>query len=145
MVFRVVITDIEALRMNKQANAKQKKWMKDIASFIDEVGMGGLYGREYEGRKDFQLHHVLGRSAKHNKVHIGHWFIIPVPVELHDVSSNHPDNVTHFKKNFVNRFGDQRGIFQILYSCMHKWNDFDGNDFEIPPMEVYNAIMDTNA
>ncbi len=131
--------------MSKQANAKQKQWMKDIASFIDEVGLGGLYGQEFEGRKDFQLHHVLGRSAKHNKVAIGHWFIIPVPVELHDVSSNNPDNVTHFKNNFTKRFGDQRGLFQILYSCMDKWNDFDFNNYSIPPEEVYNAIMDTNA
>ena len=100
---------------------------------------------KFEGRKDFQLHHVLGRSAKHNKVAIGHWFIIPVPVELHDVGSNHPDNVTHFKKRFTERFGDQRGIVQILYSCMDKWNDFEHNNYSIPPAEVYNAIMDTNA
>lgn len=129
----------------KQANAAQKRWMKSIAKFIEEESLGILYGPEFEGRRDFQLHHVLGRSAKHNKVAIGHWFIIPVPVELHDVHSNHPDNVTHFKKNFVKRFGEQRGIFQILVSIIDKWNDFDWNDFTIPPAEVYEAIMDTNA
>ena len=130
---------------NKPANAKQKQWMSDIANFIDEVGMGGLYGEEYEGRTDFQLHHVLGRSAKHNKVAIGHWFVIPVPFELHDVSSNHPLNVTHHKKAFKNEFGDQCGIFQILYSCMDKWNDFEDFNYSMPGIEVYNAIMDTRA
>ncbi len=129
----------------KQANAKQKQWMKDIASFIGEVGLGGLYGPEYENRYDFQLHHVLGRSAKHNKVAIGHEFIIPVPVELHDVNSNHPLNVTHRKKAFIAEFGSQSSIFQILYSCMDKWNDFDENNFSMPSIEVYNAIMDTRA
>ena len=127
----------------KPANAAQKKWMSDIASFISDVGLGGLYGPEYEDRTDFQLHHVLGRSAKHNKVAIGHWFIIPVPFELHDVSSNHQLNVTHHKKAFINEFGEQCGIFQILYSAMSEWNKFKYINYSLPPIEAYNAIMDT--
>ena len=123
----------------KQANAKQVKFMSDIAEFINDFGLGGLYGQEYEGNVNFQLHHVLGRSAKHNKISIGHEFIIPVPFELHDVSSNHPENVTHFKKAFVKKYGDQRGIFQILVNFMENWG------YDVPSLEVYNAIMDTNA
>lgn len=123
----------------KQANAKQKKWMHDIAKFTNEVGLGCLYGPEFDGRTDFQLHHVLGRSAKHNKIAIGHEFIIPVPFELHDVGSNHPENVTHRKKAFVKRFGDQRGIFQILCAGVAQWG------YDVPSMEIYSAIMDTNA
>jgi len=123
----------------KQANAKQKKWMNDIAEFTNDVGLGCLYGPEFERRTDFQLHHVLGRSAKHNKVEIGHWFIIPVPFELHDVSSNHPENVTHRKKAFVKRFGSQISIFQILYSGVAQWG------YDVPSMDIYSAIMDTNA
>ena len=130
---------------SKPANAEQRRFLSSISKFISEVGLGGLYGEEFKDRYDFQLHHVLGRSAKHNKVAIGHWFVIPVPVELHDVGSNDPDNVTHCKKAFVKRFGDQRGIFQILYSCMDKWNDFDDCAFTVPSLEVYNAIMDTSA
>ena len=129
----------------KPANAEQKRFMSSISVFIQEVGLGGLYGPEYENRFDFQIHHVLGRSAKHNKVAIGHWFIIPVPVELHDVSSNHELNVTHHKKAFVKEFGQQCGIFQILYSCMVQWNKYSNNNFTIPSMEVYEAIMDTRA
>lgn len=125
----------------KQANAAQKRWMKSIANFIENEGLGLLYGPAFAWRKDFQLHHVLGRSAKHNKVAIGHWFIIPVPVELHDVHSNHPDNVTHFKKNFVKRFGEQCGIFQCLVACMQQFGEYDMN----VPDEVYAAIMDTRA
>ena len=65
-----------------------------------------------------------------------------MPVELHNVSSDHPDNVTHFKKNFVKRFGEQCGIFQILASVMDKWNDFNCG-YEVPPKDVYLSIMDT--
>lgn len=139
-MFKTIITNTEALRMPKQANAKQRKWMRDISDFIYDNGLGILYGKEFEGRMDFQLHHVLGRTARHNKVPIGHWFIIPVPVELHDVDSNHSDNVTHFKKNFVKRFGKQSQIFHDM--CQHIiWN----NLYHDVPGEVYDAIMDTNA
>ncbi len=126
----------------QQPNAAEKRWLKSISEFIENEGLGILYGIEFEGRSDFQLHHVVGRTAKHNKIEIGHWFVIPVPWELHDVDSNNPDNVTHFKHNFTKRFGEQCGIFQILVSVMDKWNDFNCN-YEIPSKEIYTAIMDT--
>jgi len=119
------------------ANSVQKKWMSDIAEFISETGLNGLYGSEFENRFDFQLHHVVGRKGKHNKIAIGHEFIIPVPVELHEVMSNDPDNITNFKNNFVKRFGSQSGIFQVLCSCMSQWG------YKVPSDEIYQAIMDT--
>ena len=119
---------------SKPANAKQRQWMKDIAEWA-ENNIGALYQGYVNA--PFQLHHVTGRSAKHNKVEIGHEFIIPVPVELHDVSSNHPLNVTHHKKAFVNEFGEQCGLFQVMLSAM----SHDG--YNVPSMEIYNAIMDT--
>lgn len=122
----------------QQPNAKEKRWLKDICEFIDSEGLGILYGSEFEGRKDYQIHHVVGRTAKHNKVEIGHWFIIPVPWELHDVHSNDPDNVTHYKKNFVKRFGKQSQIFHDMVQHITWINT------ECPVEEhVYNAIMDT--
>lgn len=123
----------------KQANAAQKKWMKDIAEFTKEVGLGGLYGQEYADRYDFQLHHVLGRNAKHNKTSIGHEFIIPVPIELHDPNLKNEFHVGHCKKAFVKKFGTQSSIFQILISCMGQWG------YTVPSMDIYNAIMDTGA
>jgi hypothetical protein len=123
----------------KQANTAQKQWMSDIANFINEVGLGLFYGEEYRGRIDFQLHHVLGRSAKHNKVDIGHWFILPVPFELHDVDSNHKLNVTHNKKAFIAIFGKQSFIFAAMFDLMSE------HGYSVPSDEVYNAIMDTSA
>lgn len=122
----------------KQANAKQKQWMSDIAEYINEYGLGGLY-EGYEGSANFQLHHVLGRSAKQNKVPIGHEFVIPVPFELHDVMSNHPENVTHRKKAFVERYGTQRGLFDHLVYLMKE------NDYDTPSDEVRAAIESTSA
>ena len=122
----------------KPANAAQKKWMSDITAFINEESLGILYP-EYTGQYAMQRHHVLGRSAKHNKIAIGHWFVIPVPFELHDPNVTHEFHVGHCKKAFIERHGYQRGIFQCLVSCMDKWG------YDTPPMDVYYAIMDTNA
>ena len=63
----------------------------------------------------FHLHHVVGRSRRvrvgMEMVHVGEWFIIPLAVELHDVGSNHPDNVTHFPKRFREKYGLQADLF----------------------------------
>jgi len=119
----------------KQANTKQKQWMKDISEWAED-NIGALYQGYVNA--PFQLHHVVGRSAKHNKVPVGHEFIIPVPIELHDVNSNHPLNVTHNKKKFVGEFGSQSSIFQIMILAM----EYEG--YDVPNMEVYNSIMSTN-
>jgi len=121
----------------KPANTVQKEWMTAIADWAS-TNIVDLYGPEFD-RVEFQLHHVLGRSAKHNKVAIGHEFILPVPFVLHDVSSNHPNNVTHCKKAFIKRFGSQSSLFQIMISVM----EYEG--YTVPSREIYNAIMDTNA
>lgn len=124
--------------MNKPANAAQKKWMKDIAEWA-ENNIQILYGDEWSN-KPIQLHHVLGRSAKNNKVHIGHEFVLPVPFDLHDVSSNHWHNVTHKKKAFVNAFGNQRDLFRKMVVSMH--NDYS---YKVPDVIILQAISDTNS
>lgn len=121
----------------KQANTAQKKWMEDITEWaFDNIDL--LYGNDWSFCH-LQRHHVLGRSAKNNKVAIGHEFIIPIPFALHDVSSNHAENVTHRKKAFVKRFGTQRSLFDAMYQRMKE----DG--YNVPNIEVYNAIMGTSA
>lgn len=134
----IIVSNLENLVASKPANAAQKKWMDDITEWAD-YNLGLLYGDKYDGSECIQRHHVLGRSAKHNKVAIGHWFIIPVPFELHDVSSNHHFNVTHCKRNFTNQYGMQRDIFNKVYQGMKTC------DYNVPSDEVYSAIMDTRA
>ena len=121
----------------KQANAKQKQFMSDIVEFVKDSGwLQFVYGHEYS-YSALELHHVTGRASKHNKIPIGHWFIIPVPFELHNVLSDNTLNVTHFKHNFTSQFGSQSHIFKRLIDGMKV------NGYEIPPEEVVTAIMDT--
>tara|TARA_R110002096_G_scaffold322008_2_gene516124 strand:+ start:1666 stop:2034 length:369 start_codon:yes stop_codon:yes gene_type:complete len=121
----------------KAANAQQKQWMDDITTWADNGGLEFLYD-EYT-TKPFQRHHVLGRAAKHNKVAIGHWFILPVPFELHDVMSNHKYNVTHHKKKFVAKFGFQSHLFATMVY------DMEQEEYEVPPLDVRQAIAATNS
>lgn len=121
----------------KPANAAQKKWMSDITEWAYD-NLQNTYGIRYFNA-NFQRHHVLGRSAKKNKVAIGHWFILPIPFELHDVSSDHPENVTHNKKGFVKRFGNQRDLFINMVEDM----SLDG--YDTPPCDVMDSIRMTNA
>ncbi len=123
----------------KPANTAQKQWMADITYFIMENGLGDLYGSDYIHNSDIQRHHVLGRSAKQNKVAIGHWFIIPVPFELHDPNMDHEFHVGKCKKAFVSRFGTQRSLFKRMYQSMKQ------QGYKVPNIDVYNAIMETSA
>ena len=127
---------LESKVATKPANKVQKKWMSDIAEWA-ESNMSKLYSDYSDG--SFQLHHVLGRSAKNNKVSIGHEFIIPVPVYLHDVDSNHNLNVTHHKHDFTDVFGMQRMLFDSMYYSMIK------QGYTVPTSDIYLAIMDTNS
>ena len=120
----------------KPANAVQKKWMSDVARWAS-AHLGELFpGHDIHA---IQLHHVLGRSAKHNKVAIGHEFILPVPYELHDVNSNHELNVTHHKHAFTDEYGMQRWLFDSMYYSMIS------HGYTVPSSEIHLAIMDTRA
>lgn len=119
----------------KQANTAQKKWMSDITEWAED-NLGTLYGEEWQGAA-IQRHHVLGRSAKHNKVEIGHWFILPVPFVMHDPNVDHEFHVGKCKRAFTDRFGTQSSIFQVMISFM----DIEG--YKVPSLDVYHAIMDT--
>ena len=119
----------------KKANARQKKFMSDVIEWSND-SIHLLYGEKYY-KAMCQIHHVIGRSSKQNKVPIGHDFILPVPFHLHDVSSNHDLNVTHRKKAFTAHFGTQRYLFSMLCDSMKD------QGYAIPSIKVIDAIMST--
>ena len=121
----------------KQANTAQKQWMSDISDWANNNNLDLTY--DYDDPKGFQLHHVLGRSAKHNKVSIGHWFIIPVPYELHDIYGKHECNVSNSKNKFTAKYGNQREIFNNMVDDMRM------EMYQLPPTEVLEAIRGTSA
>ena len=123
--------------MAKLANAEQKKWRDDITEWSQD-NLHVLYGEAYRDYNAIHRHHVTGKASKQNKVAIGHWFILPVPVELQDVMSNHSLNVTHRKKAFTAKYGMQKNIFTTMVCSMMN------QGYQVPDMIVLDAIRDTN-
>lgn len=121
---------------NTTPNAAQKKWMKDVAEWAEEKG--GLYKMALPyGDGTFQIHHVAGRSAKQSKVAIGHWYILPLPSMLHDVASDHPQNVTHHKASFEEWYGEQCWLWHSMVNMMRD------EGYEIPFSEdVIKAVLE---
>ncbi len=116
------------------ANAAQNKWMSTISDWYHTIGFIDLELESYQ----FQLHHVVGRKAKHNKVAIGEWFILPLPIRYHDVSSDNPFNVTHYRHMFTHEFGLQSELFkEMIESMVNLGVDLPFGD------DVINSIMDT--
>ena len=117
----------------KPTKTEEKKWLDRVTEYAQTHGAfpdGETYA--------FDRHHVVGREGKNNKVHIGRWFLIPVSREFHDIHSNSPLNVTHFRKRYTAEFGNQRDQFAAMCAVI---KDEDG---ELPfDMDVYHAIMNT--
>ncbi len=109
--------------------------MKAVMDFHNVYGVGYLYGDEWRG-SPLQCHHVAGRTYKQNKIHIGHFFILPVPFDLHDVSSNHNLNVTHWRNRFTATFGMQRDLWLSMVRRMYSQGAID----EFPTLQIMEAI-----
>lgn len=116
-------------------NAKEKLFMKAVMDFHKDYGVGYLYGDEWQGSQ-LQCHHVAGRTYKQDKIHIGHYFILPVPVFLHDAHSPHPLNVTHWRNRFTYEFGMQRDLWLSMVSRMYSQGAID----ELPTLQIMESI-----
>jgi len=117
------------------ASALQTKWLSMITDWYNDAGY-----EDYQLNRCYnvQRHHCCGRKAKHNKVAIGHWFVLPLPFIYHDVSSNDIYNVTHHRHNFTGHFGLQSELFKEMISSMILFG------YELPfGQDVIDAIMDT--
>lgn len=121
----------------KQATKKQRE-------FYDLMMKLGCAATGYVGR--LQLHHVVGRSYIQNKIPIGHWFVLPLRLPLHDVSSNNPLNVTHHRHAFTDRYGLQSELFLGQINTLKQMREMEivkfSNDV-LPPAEVIEAILST--
>jgi len=103
---------------SKQRTAAEKKWHSDVAHFATNSDWMSRYHGFCIGPNVFQLDHILGAQAK-KKVNlvsekVGEWLIIPVPVDLHDITSNNPLNVTVNKKGFEKEFGNRINLWMDM-------------------------------
>jgi len=90
-------------KQSRGANADEKKfmaWCKEQPSIVS-----GSYGVE--------VHHCVGSSAKTyvgaERVHIGHYFILPLTPEEHKTYHNR-------KREFASEYGHQQDLWLLLIS-----------------------------
>lgn len=55
-------------------NKVQRDWREDVRAL----------GSAISGMTPCEIHHCAGRTAKHNKIHVGHWWILPLTKSEHD-------------------------------------------------------------
>jgi hypothetical protein len=91
--------------------AAVKRWETTMMEFhLGCVASGERYNLE--------LHHVLGYTYKHDKIHIGCWYILPLAERYHNAQLGNPFNVTDWPKRFAIEFGFQRDLFMKRITAM---------------------------
>ena len=58
-------------------NASQKRWRESVRELGSIISGGPAV-----------IHHPVGRCGKHNKIDIGHWWVIPLTDEEHKALHN---------------------------------------------------------
>jgi hypothetical protein len=110
-----------------QPNAAQKRWREAVRELGSVIS-----------RCPAVIHHPVGRTAKHGKVEIGHWWVIPLTDEEHKALHNGQLDYylceTHWegcgRKDFEkSAFGSVVGMLGGLGQTQ-------------VPEQVFNAILD---
>lgn len=110
-----------------QPNAAQKRWMEAVRE------LGSVISGE-----PAVIHHPAGRKAKHNKVDIGHWWLIPLTDDEHKSLHNggkpwsgmYPESQT--RKQF------EKAAYMTIAFYLADYIPLD----YLPPQDVERAILD---
>lgn len=112
------------MKPSSQPNAAERRWLEAVVDY-------GPAALDLSCQK-MEVHHVAGRSAKHNKVDIGHWWILYLPKTLHDLAGTPAFDQQIFGFTFGGRWDAEKLLFRRVASDLR----------ELIPDEVYQAIMD---
>ena len=83
------------------------------------------------------LHHCIGSTAKHKKIHIGQWFCVGISYEAHQG----PQGIHSDKSIFPPGWGKKRLEIEKFIFSMQSLN-YENDTGEKIPAEVIDAIMD---
>jgi len=86
-----------------------------------------------------QVHHIVGRKGKHNKILIGPYFIIPIHEDYHMITGAHPNAWHKNKKGFIEEFGLARDLFRGVIASLE---DSGVSTSDFVSDECIEAIMD---
>jgi hypothetical protein len=95
---------------SKNRSAIEKAWHNTVAQYGRESGwLNKVFGGKVLDPYQFQLDHALGAQTKRKinlvSVKVGEFAVLPMPIELHDLTSKHPLNRTTNPAAFKREFG----------------------------------------
>jgi len=82
-------------------NAQQQRWLEAVAELGPLVPGDGVQ----------QIHHIAGRAAKHQKIAIGHFFIICLPESLHKIVGKPEFDLAVFGFDSKSRHAAEKFLF----------------------------------
>jgi len=110
------------VRSSKQRTAKQDEWLKRVADIRSLVSC-----------QPGQIHHCAGTTARHNRIDIGHWWILALTKPEHDRLHRNELNIEH-------GFRTRKEFEKVFFTrTVHVAQD---KGWDVPPDDVLAAIED---
>lgn len=107
---------------NDQPNKAEERWRESVRE----------QGCVLTGSPDAVIHHCVGRTAIHNKVDIGHWWILPLDPYVHSWIHEQGKLRKHLEKMMF-----ELVLHEVISSRVATLSRVD-----LPPEEVIDAIFD---
>lgn len=116
---------------SKNKTAAEQRWLDTVVEFAtDSTWLSDMYAGHVADPYQFQIDHILGAQAKRKinglTTKVGEVAIMPIPIELHDITSNHALNRTLKPANFRNAFGHEKQVWLSMINRM------DREGYDIP-------------
>ena len=111
--------------ISKNRTAAEKAWHTTIAEYArNSDWLAHMYGGIVRDPYQFQLDHILGAQAKRKidgvTVKVGEFAVMPLPVEIHDITSNHYLNRTLKPANYRGAFGHEKQVWLKFILAMQR-------------------------
>ena len=108
-------------------SAAAKRWMAWVAS------RGCL-----NCRAPANVHHCVGATARHNRVAIGDWWLLPLCRECHQGD----DGIHHSRRRFFGEHVRRKTTEKIMFRQLLRWSRADDACLDMPSQRVIDAIED---
>jgi len=94
------------------------------------------------GASNPAIHHCAGSTAKHNKIHIGQWWTIPLCYECHQGDEGIHGNLKRlYDFDMPREFNRKDAEKRKFKDCVFDYFHFDYGELPMP-LEVIEAIRD---
>jgi hypothetical protein len=125
----------------KSKTVIEKKWLEQVVDFaMYSDWLSGMYYTSCNHPNQFQIDHLLGAQAKRKvdgvTTKVGEFVIMPIPIELHDITSNHPLNRTLKPRAYRDRFGHELSVWNKMPAEM------ENEGYELPfSKDLIDAVV----